>query len=405
MSYIRHFINRLYPSHEPDRYRLSFVGIDCSGKTSLLYLLKEGQQGTVIPTIGFSIQEFTPPSLSANQNGQKLMTGWDIGTGCGMQYIMTAIEAYCREADALVWVVDSTDEERLPTSREELHRLLNRLQDSPTLRIPILILANKQDLPNALPPNVIWDRLGGGAIRGAIVAIFPTSIVRGLGPESGLPQAFDWLKAAIPIARSGGTKAPLIPEAPKPKLLPHQTNVRSPGNLAQKLNEWLGRIEQDSTPDMFLSQFEQVALPQWDHYTHIRLAFLILKIHGRQKGKDMIFKGIQKYIAESKGLQTTGRTYHTTMTYFWIQIVHFGIQNTVPSGTDNGSEGLDDEFARFLIVNPYMADGQLWLDYYSKDVIMSSEAKTSMVFPDKKPLPSIPIRDYVKKLSLLKEQV
>lgn len=113
----------------------------------------------------------------------------------------------------------------------------------------------------------------------------------------------------------------------------------------------------------------------------------------------MIFEGIQKYITESKGSQTTGRTYHTTMTYFWIQIVHFGIQNTTSPTVDGHPVNLSDEFARFLIVNPYVVDGQLWTDYYSKDVMMTPEARTGMVLPDKKPLPSIPARDYVKKLS------
>lgn len=142
-------------------------------------------------------------------------------------------------------------------------------------------------MPNALPIDDI--RLAfSSTIKGTISSVFPTSLVKGLGPESGLPQAFDWLRLVIPIARSGGTKIPRIPEPPEPKPLPHQMNVRSPGNLAQKLNDWLGRVDKDSPPEEFLSQFERVDLPQWDHYTHIRLAFLILKIYGRQKGMESL---------------------------------------------------------------------------------------------------------------------
>lgn len=114
----------------------------------------------------------------------------------------------------------------------------------------------------------------------------------------------------------------------------------------------------------------------------------------------MIFKGIQKYITKSKGAQTTGRSYHTTMTYFWIQMVHFGIQNaTLENTIDSVDEGdLGEEFARFLLVNPHLVDGQLWTDYYSKDVIMTAEARTRMVLPDKKALPSIPARHLINKL-------
>ena len=135
----------------------------------------------------------------------------------------------------------------------------------------------------------------------------------------------------------------------------------------------------------------------------------------------MIFDGIQKYIANSK--QTTGRSFHITMTYFWIQMVHFGIKSVLPTLVDTVSELSEDktlndasiksetevddgdvqasneEFCRFLILNPFVVDGNLWADYYSKDVMMSSAAKESMVFPDKKSLPNLVVRDAVKQKS------
>lgn len=48
----------------------------------------------------------------------------------------------------------------------------------------------------------------------------------------------------------------------------------------------------------------------------------------------MIFSGIEKYIAQSS--QTRGRTFHVTMTYFWIQMVHFGICSMPPLPLDPG---------------------------------------------------------------------
>lgn len=81
------------------------------------------------------------------------------------------------------------------------------------------------------------------------------------------------------------------------------------------------------------------------------------------------------------------------MTYFWIQIVHLGIQNT-PSNSD-ATQSVLNEFARFLLVNPHVVDGNLWSDFYSKDVLMSLEAKTAMVLPDKKPLPNLVARDAI----------
>ena len=90
------------------------------------------------------------------------------------------------------------------------------------------------------------------------------------------------------------------------------------------------------------------------------------------------------------------------MTYFWIQMVHLGIRNMSPSlvefttpvsgETRYPSSG---DFFRFLLANPHLADVNLWTDYYSREVLMSAEAKAGMILPDKKPLPSLVVRDAI----------
>jgi hypothetical protein len=108
----------------------------------------------------------------------------------------------------------------------------------------------------------------------------------------------------------------------------------------------------------------------------------------------MIFDGLEKYIKMSA--QTTGRTFHVTMTYFWIQIVHFGMQSMPVKDAPANSERNED-FCRFLLLNPYVVDGNFWTDYYSKDVIMTPNAKENMVLSDKKSLPSLIARDSIRK--------
>jgi len=118
----------------------------------------------------------------------------------------------------------------------------------------------------------------------------------------------------------------------------------------------------------------------------------------------MIFKGLEQYIANSS--LTKGRSFHFTMTYFWIQIVHLGIRNMPPTIASNAEATSasppsepnlpsPDEFGRFLLINPYVVDGNLWADYYTKDVLMSPKAKGEMVLPDKKPLPNLVLRDAI----------
>ena len=53
---------------------------------------------------------------------------------------------YSRQSDLLVFVVDSRDQERLPEARLELERVARSLGG----RVPVLVLANKQDLPGTV---------------------------------------------------------------------------------------------------------------------------------------------------------------------------------------------------------------------------------------------------------------
>jgi hypothetical protein len=65
-----------------------------------------------------------------------------------------------------------------------------------------------------------------------------------------------------------------------------------------------------------------------------------------------------------------------------------------PRKSDTVSPSLAD-FSAFLMLNPYVADGNLWGEYYSKNVMMSPEAKEGVVLPDKKQLPNLVVRDAV----------
>ncbi|KAH3858969.1 hypothetical protein DPMN_101614 [Dreissena polymorpha] len=63
---------------------------------------------------------------------------------------------YYQNAEGLIYVVDSNDRERMRESREELFGII----ESDEMRgVPILVLANKQDLPNSLKSSEIVDHL------------------------------------------------------------------------------------------------------------------------------------------------------------------------------------------------------------------------------------------------------
>ncbi|KAF8897788.1 ADP-ribosylation factor family-domain-containing protein [Infundibulicybe gibba] len=349
MAVLQRLIDRLFPkSNGPT---ITILGLDCTGKTTLIYLLKLGEIVQTIPSIGFNVETFTAPTV----DGKGLvLTAWDVGLGCAdIRRMFGLVSSYTENADALIWMVDSADHERLQESVEALSLVFHDRIAKDTKRAskiyPVLILANKQDLPGAMSLDEIRIAFSK-AIPGGISSVYPTSLMKSI-PESGLPQAFDWLKLVLQLTPRETAKV-LEQKTPDP---------RSSNTLTEKLESWLTRAGGDSPPAEFLSQFPYIALTTY----------------GRQEGKDMIFDGIERYIRQSS--QTTGRTFHFTMTYFWIQIVHFGSK----------------DFERFLLLNPHVADGNLWADYYSKDVMMNPKAKSEMVLPDRKPLPNLVVRDAI----------
>ena len=98
------------------------VGLDGSGKTTILYKLKLGESVSSIPTIGFNVEEVTYKNIT--------FTMWDVG---GQEKIRNMWRYYYENTNAVIFVVDSNDRDRLSTSaREELSHLMNadELKDS-----------------------------------------------------------------------------------------------------------------------------------------------------------------------------------------------------------------------------------------------------------------------------------
>ncbi|KAF7377772.1 ADP-ribosylation factor [Mycena sanguinolenta] len=374
-------------------YKALILGLDYSGKTTLLYRMKLGEVVTTIPSIGWNVEDVR---LKARGRTDRVLnlTCWDVG-GCGRGHLTPFIVQHATHSDVIIWLIDSNDRHRLDESIAEYSRVMAGVAADTTVppkERPVLILATKQDLPNVMSMDEIRRKI---APVTAGISAFSLGVTLNQSLTDGpLPDAFGWLLMALESTRQGK------PISTQPaKVIP----ARTPSVLEERLPSWLIRAESDSPAKEFLHQFDAIKLPAWDHYTHIRIAYLLLTEYGRQK--DKIFEGIERYIQQSD--QTKGRTFHVTMTYFWVQIVHFGIRSTPPfihSDTDSdlGSGSLEqpdspelDDFPRFLLLNPYVANGNLWADYYSKEVMMSVEAKQGPLLPDIKPLPNLVIRDAI----------
>ena len=92
------------------------------------------------------------PFLFQTQDGFKLNV-WDIG---GQKAIRPYWKNYYDNTDGMVFVVDSSDEERLNECVEELNALL---AEEGLAKVPLLVYANKQDLQFALEAEEILTQL------------------------------------------------------------------------------------------------------------------------------------------------------------------------------------------------------------------------------------------------------
>ena len=95
---------------------------------------------------------------------------------------------------AVIYVVDSSDVDRLGTSREEFHAILDEEELKNAL---VLVYANKQDVPGALTEAQVAEGLGLHDIKSRDWAIFKASAVKGVGLFEGL----DWLSNMLKTRR------------------------------------------------------------------------------------------------------------------------------------------------------------------------------------------------------------
>ena len=119
-SVIRRLIDRFYPDSQGPMVTIS--GLDYSGKTTLLYLLKLGEIVATFHNTWINIETI---DIKTSSGKPFRMTGWDISTGCsGIQYLFRMIRIYLYSSSALVWVVDGCDRNRLQESADYLSRIL-----------------------------------------------------------------------------------------------------------------------------------------------------------------------------------------------------------------------------------------------------------------------------------------
>ncbi|KAI5414900.1 Arf GTPase arf1, variant 2 [Lathyrus oleraceus] len=138
--------------------RILVLGLDNAGKTTILYRLQMGEVVSTIPSWPY----------------------W---------------RCYFPNTQAIIYVVDSSDTDRLVIAREEFHAIL---EEEELKGAVVLIFANKQDLPGALDDAAVTESLELHKIKNRQWSIFKTSAIKG----EGLFEGLDWLSNTL---KSGGS--------------------------------------------------------------------------------------------------------------------------------------------------------------------------------------------------------
>ncbi|QSS62771.1 ADP-ribosylation factor, partial [Histoplasma capsulatum] len=146
-----------------------------------------GEVVTTIPTIGFNVESVTYKNLNFNVWDESDSRKQDLG---GQTSIRPYWRCYYANTAAVIFVIDSTDIERLGTASDELATMLNEeeLRDA-----ALLVFANKQDQPGAKGAGEISEALKLGELRDRNWSIVACSAIDGKGIEEGM----DWLVQTV----------------------------------------------------------------------------------------------------------------------------------------------------------------------------------------------------------------
>lgn len=115
------------------------------------------------------------------------------------------------------------------------------------------------------------------------------------------------------------------------------------------------------------------------HEAHLLAALYLLSLHGADT-LPVIRKHLFEYLS-AIGVESTDTSgYHETLTIFWLWRLKQRFANSAGQVEWN-QQNIDD-----LIEDFDMTERNIWLQHYSKERMMSVEARTTFLEPDLMPL-------------------
>ena len=158
--------------------KVLMLGLDCAGKTTILYQLKLGLTVETIPTMGFVYESIQHKNFRLNV--------WDVA---GQDSLRPLWKHYYQNTKAVIFVVDSSDRKRIGSAKDELHKIMadEELKDA-----CLLLLSNKIDL-QVMSIEEVTTLMDFDKIKNPKKKILGVCGLKG----EGLNQALNWLVNSI----------------------------------------------------------------------------------------------------------------------------------------------------------------------------------------------------------------
>lgn len=147
-------------------------GLDAAGKTTFVDYVKQEKFLDHAPTLGVNISRIALGNIQFVFN--------DVG---GQEAYRVNWKNYWKSPDIVIFTIDAADAARFGQAKDYLWTIVNSPEAA---RLPLVVLANKIDLPGAKPVEEITQALDLGSITDRVVGIFNISVKEGQNVEKPL---------------------------------------------------------------------------------------------------------------------------------------------------------------------------------------------------------------------------
>jgi len=183
---------------QKDDYFILILGLDNAGKTTFLEAAKmklvPNHQGAnlqkITTTVGLNLGKI-------DTNGVRL-NFWDLG---GQEELQALWDKYYQECHAIIYVVDSSDRERIEQSKETFNSMI---KNENVRGVPLLVAANKQDLVDCMGVREVKPLFEANLelVGAREVMTLATSGLTG----DGVVEGIDWVAQCV--VRNADVRAP-----------------------------------------------------------------------------------------------------------------------------------------------------------------------------------------------------